>query len=197
MIGRDRLDVIRDRYGQVASWAVWAPVGAKPKSGIADLDVLDPDKNPGLIAVLHARVVLVGLNISRPIERPFGNFHDGRPSATDYRLRAGLLGTACWGAYMTDAIKDFENRCSHDVMGYLRSNPAFEEEQIDALRPELDMLGPQRPTLIALGRAAEEILRRRLTPEFAVIGVPHYAARMSIANYRAAILDRLRHAGID
>lgn len=139
----------------------------------------------------------MGLNISRPIERPFGNFHDPRPTATDYRLRAGLLGTACWGAYITDAIKDFENRCSHEVMRHLRCRPDFEHEQIVALRQELDLLGPQRPVLIALGRDAEAILRRQLAPEFTVIGVPHYAMRMPIETYRVAILERLRNAGID
>jgi hypothetical protein len=196
MIERRSIDALRARYGHVASWAVWAPATSRPKSNIADLTVLDPDQNRQLTQILHTNTVLLGLNISRRIERPFGNFHDPRPSATDYRLRAALSGSPCWGAYMTDVIKDFEQRCSRNVMRYLRENPSFEQEQIEALREELRMLGPRRPTLIALGRDAEAILRRGLEPDFNVIGVPHYANRTPIATYRTTILERLRAAGV-
>jgi hypothetical protein len=139
MISRKTFDLVRSRYPLHASWAIWAAEGRTPKSNISDLSVLDPGANPELLDTLHTRFVLVGLNVaSRPIAAPLANFHDASPRATDFRIRAALLGTACWGAYMTDVIKDFPETCSGKMTAYLRSDPKFELAQIESFRIELD-----------------------------------------------------------
>ena len=128
MIRIETFDEIRERFGHFASWAVWAEEGKKPKDNVADLTVLNPDKNPTLLDTLHGHSILLGLNISRRIERPLGNFHDSRPMATDFKIRYALKGTNYWGSYMTDIIKDFEEKSSGKMMSYLRSNRDFELE---------------------------------------------------------------------
>jgi hypothetical protein len=51
-----------------------------------------------LLATLNPEVILVGLNISRPIQRPFANFHPDYPEAQDYKLRHALYETGFWGS---------------------------------------------------------------------------------------------------
>lgn len=187
MISTDRFQRIRDSYGHYASWAVWADEGHKPKENIDDLSVLDPQINPVLLNTLQGNFVFLGLNISRRIERPFGNFHDPRPMATDFKIRNALKGTCYWGAYMTDIIKDFEEKASGKLMKYLRTDKGFEEENIRILKTEIEVLGVSSPTLIAFGRDAEKIVRRNLGKEFHIIGIPHYANYISKDNYRILV----------
>lgn len=187
MISPDIFQRIRDSYGHYASWAVWAEEGQKPKENIDDLSVLDPQINPALLNTLHGNFVFLGLNISRRIKRPFGNFHDPRPMATDFKIRNALKGTRYWGAYMTDIIKDFEEKTSDKLMKYLHADKRFEEENIQILKTEIEVLRVSSPTLIAFGKDAEKIARRNLSKEFRIIGIPHYANYISKDNYRIVV----------
>ncbi len=53
MISKQRYETIKNEFGTISSWAVWAPVVDSPKSGVGDLsvfessnllDVLNPNK---------------------------------------------------------------------------------------------------------------------------------------------------------
>lgn len=187
MIDLDRFLRIRARYGHFASWAVWAPEGDRPKDGVGDLSVLDPERDPALLQTLHADAILLGLNISRPIARPFGNFHDPGARATDFKIRHALAGTRLWGAYMTDVIKDFEEKASGKVTAHLRRDPEFERENVRLLLEEIDALGARDPLLVAFGRAVERIARRNLGDSFEIVRIPHYAIRVSREEYRARV----------
>jgi hypothetical protein len=170
---------------------VWAPPGKKPKENIGDLTVLDLQANPDLLHTLSATFVFLGLNISRKIERTFGNFHDARPMATDYKIRAALQGTRFWGSYMTDILKDFEQKVSGKVMTYSNANPSFERHNIDLLRQELFDLGVEHPVLVAFGKDAEAIARRNLDSEYKIVGIPHYAKYISTNAYRTEVNEVL------
>jgi hypothetical protein len=187
MISPDRFERIRDHYGHYASWAIWAEEGERPKENIADLSVLDPQIHPKLFHMLAGEFIFLGLNISRKIERPFGNFHDPRPVATDFKIRSALSGTRFWGSYMTDIIKDFEEKASGRMMNFLRANKGFEEDNIRILKAEIELLGGTSPTLIAFGKDAEIIAKRNLGDEFDVIGIPHYANYTSREDYRVRV----------
>jgi len=100
---------IVNKYGDFASWAIWQDVGLKPKSNVGDLTIFDHVKNRELLGQLKPNVVMDGLNISRRVELPFGNFHDSRPQSQDYKIRYAFRDTKFYGAYMTDIIKDFRN----------------------------------------------------------------------------------------
>jgi len=89
MIDRDRFERIRRSHGAYASWAVWAELRGSTRAWVGDPDVLDPDKNPTLLATLRNDVVMLGLNQSgRPIGRALGNFHEysGKGHSVDAEL---------------------------------------------------------------------------------------------------------------
>jgi hypothetical protein len=155
------------------------------------LTVLEIDENPELLNSLQSDLIFLGLNISRPIERPLGNFHDPRPMATDFKIRYALQGTPFWGGYMTDIIKDFEEKASGDMMKYLRSNPDFEKENIEILRSEIRVLGCSNPTIVAFGEHAELIARNNLGNEFTIYRIPHYANYTAKEKYRKQVLGVL------
>jgi hypothetical protein len=182
---------VRERFGHFASWAVWAKEGPNPKYGIDDLSILDPAQNPHLLETLHVNAIFLGLNISRRIERPLGNFHDPRPMATDFKIRFVLKETEYWGAYMTDIIKDFEEKASGKMMRYLRANQRFEKENAQKLREEIALLGVSDPLLVAFGKDAAAIANRNLGGEFRIRCIPHYACYVSKENYRQQVIEQL------
>jgi len=191
MISIEKFNEILKRFGDFVSWAIWADEGANPKDNIDDLSVFDPDVNSGLLKMLHGNSILLGLNISRRPERPLGNFHDPRPMATDFKIRYALKGTSYWGSYMTDIIKDFEEKASGKMMSFLQSNKDFERDNIRKLREEIEVLGVSNPVLVAFGKDAEKIAKRNLCKEFQIVGIPHYANYISKDNYRAQVYGQL------
>lgn len=178
---------IVNKYGDFASWAIWADVGSKPKSNVGDLTIFDPIKNRGLLGQLKPNVVMVGLNISRRIKLTFGNFHDSRPQSQDYKIRYAFRDTKFYGAYMTDLIKDFEQKISGTVLKYLRSNKDFEEQNILLFEQELADLKSSDPLIIAFGNDSFNILNRHFRERFKIVKVPHYSMHISKEEYRMEI----------
>ena len=133
-------------------------------------------------------IILVGLNISRgSITKPLANFHDPRTEATDYKIRFALRNTPLWGAYMTDIIKDYNEKESGKVATYLRENSAFEASNVRLFRQELADLGCARPTIITFGNDAYRVLARNLGTEYRVSKIPHYANYSSKEHYREQV----------
>jgi hypothetical protein len=87
MIDREQFELIGQKHGSYASWAVWAAPTRGPKSNIGDLRPLDPAANPATLQLLKNDIVMVGLNISRSFAERFRNFHDPRPIANDFKIR--------------------------------------------------------------------------------------------------------------
>ncbi|HEY0865325.1 MAG TPA: hypothetical protein VGD97_14555 [Lacunisphaera sp.] len=191
MISINTFTEIRERFGHFASWAVWAKERGRPKDKIDDLTILNPNENPALLETLHGNSILLGLNISRKIEHPFGNFHDPRPMATDFKIRYALKDTRYWGSYMTDIIKDFEEKASGKMMSFLRSNKDFEQDNIRKLREEIEVLGFANPVLVTFGKDAETIAKRNLGKEFQIVRIPHYASYISKEDYRTQVRGQL------
>ena len=190
MISQNQFNFIKSKYQYWSSWAIWADQGDTPKSNVGDLSVLDPNTNPKLLPTLNPNIVLVALNISRgDITLPFGNFHDARSEATDYKIRYATNDTHLWGAYMTDIIKDFEEKISGKVKSYLRENRDFEKENVDFFVQELSDIGATNPTLIAFGNESYDILKRNLNNEFKIHKIPHYANYSSKEKYRMQIKE--------
>jgi len=101
------------------------------------------------------------------------------------------MDTGYWGAYMTDIIKDFEEKASGKMMSFLRSNKDFEPENIRKIREEIEVLGFSSPVLVAFGKDAKKIAKRNLTKEFQIVGIPHYANYISKENYREQVSGQL------
>lgn len=187
MIDQTQFEFIKKKYGHYASWAIWANEGEKPKDNVGDLSVLNIDSNDELLNLLNPNVILAGLNISRRIEIPLANFHDARSKAMDYKIRYAFKDSPFWGAYMTDIIKDFEQKSSGKMMSYLRTDKKFEEENVKIFREEINDLGVNNPTIVAFGRDAHVILNRNFKNEFRIYKIPHYSNYTSKEKYREEV----------
>jgi len=188
MIDQTKFEFIKKNYGQYASWAIWAEAGVKPKDNVGDLSVFDIKKNTKLFQQLKPNIILVGLNISRgAMDVPLANFHDARSEAMDFKIRYALIGSPFWGAYMTDIIKDFDQKASGKVMSFLRSNKSFEKENAQLFRKEINDLGSQNPTLIAFGNDVHTILTRNFPNEYKIFKIPHYSNYGSKEKYREEV----------
>jgi len=195
MITTEQYKNISSKYGYVASWAVWEKAGAKPKSNIGNMDVLDLEKNSKVIELLNTNVVMVGLNFSRDVkfDKPFMNFHDSNPSGNDFKIRFAFEDTAYYGAYMTDVIKNLPMVSSKDVLDYLKENPDEKKNQINDFREELRHIGSIRPTIIAFGKDVYDILRNSLeTNEYKnLFQITHYSHQISKEKYRKETHQKL------
>lgn len=194
MIGQRRFNLIRDKHGHYASWAVWADGGIKPKDNIGDLSVFDIARTPGLLGELNPHFILVGLNISRRIETPLANFHDARPQAMDFKVRFALKGSLLWGAYMTDIIKGFEQKVSGKMMAHLKRNPRFEEQNAKRFRAEVSDLGVESPAIFAFGCDAHRILCRNFMGKYRIHLLPHYSNYGSKEKYRDEVSAVLKES---
>lgn len=192
MVTRKQFDIIKAKHGLYASWAVWATAGPSPTSNVGDMSVLDPEMNPELLFVLNPTVVMLGLNISRPVLEPLSNFHDKRPHAKDFKIRFAFEGTRFYGAYMTDVLKFFVEVQSSNVLSAVRQRPDILETSAATLREEFRDLGTGKPEIIAFGVDAERLARQVLDrgDYSRIIPVPHYSHFMGKDRYRREVLAR-------
>jgi hypothetical protein len=185
----DTYNKIRERYGNVSSWAVWLEdVDTRTKTGMGDISFFENPSNK-ILDLLNPNIILVGLNISEKILRTFGNFHPDKMSAQDYKTRFALQGTMFWGAYMTDIIKSYEEKISGNLMKYLSINKEFEKENIKIFEQELLDIGSQNTILVAFGNDSYNILKRNLKDKYTIYKVPHYSAFIKLDSFRLAFTD--------
>ena len=194
MITREQFELIRQKHGEYASWAVWAPASGTPTSNIGDLTIFDVATNPTLLDTLKNDVVMVGLNISRPLSEPFRNFHDPRPVAKDFKIRHAFASTVYYGAYMTDIIKNVEMVYSTALIKHLRETPSLIHTNVDAFRIELQDLGANKPTILAFGAVAHALLAKNLNlDEYSnLIRLTHYSHYITKEDYREEVLTQTR-----
>ncbi|WP_332448970.1 hypothetical protein [Methanoculleus sp.] len=194
MVSYEKFESIKEKYGWCSSWAIWADAGERPKSNMGDLRVFDIKHNPALLEQVNPDIILVGLNISRgPMQNPLANFHDPRPEAMDFKIRYALRNSPFWGAYMTDIIKDFDQKVSGKVRSYLRTHKQFEIENVELFRKEIEHLGARDPTIIAFGNVVHEVLVRNLTDDYRILKIPHYSMYCSKEKYREEISRILQY----
>jgi hypothetical protein len=197
MISEQLYNDIAEKYGKVASWALWAEAGDKAKSNISDMDVFDLQKNSSTLEMLRADIVMVALNFAREVEmsEPFLNFHDSNPHGQDYKIRFAFERTDFYGAYMTDIITDFPMLSSKDVLKHLKENPHEIREQINSFRDELKFIGSYKPIILAFGKDAFNILNKNMDKsEYSeLIAITHYSHQISKENYR---IDTHKKLGI-
>jgi hypothetical protein len=194
MVTQEQFALIRRKHGQYASWAVWAAPGARPTSNVGDMRALDPEANPELLAVLNPVVVMLGLNISRPVLEPLSNFHDKRPQAKDYKIRFAFEGTRFYGAYMTDVLKFFVEAESSKVMSTVRQRSDILERSAATLREEFRDLGPGKPEIIAFGANATSLARLILDrgDYSRLVQVTHYSHFIGKEDYRQEVLAQCK-----
>jgi len=185
----DTFNQIKKQFGDCGSWAIWGEKIDSPKSNMGDLSVLDPRVNKKLLSELKPEYVFVGLNFSR-IENvaPLSNFHSSNSKAQDYKIRFALKNTNFWGSYMTDIIKNFEEKHSNKMMEALSKDRQLESKNIDIFLKELDVLNVENKKIIAFGGDAYKILKRNLDEKFNIQRVIHYSHFINQEMYRKEIL---------
>ena len=192
MITREKFDSIKEKYGRVASWAIWAHEDEEPKSNMGDLTVLDPEINKNLLSELNPNVVLVGLNFSEDVNhKPFENFHAGG-KFQDYKTRYAIRDSPAWGGYMTDIIKNRPEKKSKELVKYLKTHPDEVQSNVESFRQELRDIGAKKPRLVAFGNDVYDILKRNL-PEFEIVKISHYAHFISKEKYREQVKTALQN----
>jgi hypothetical protein len=176
IITLEHYERIKYKYGHMSSWAIYADKKEdREKSGVGETSFFETPSH-SLLCSLNPNIVLVGLNISQKIEQIFGNFHSKSSSAQDYKIRFALKHSIFWGAYMTDIIKDFEQKISGEVKKYVQEHPEFEKENINTFVQELNDIGSTKPFIIAFGNETYNILQRNLKDTYTIYKVTHYSA---------------------
>ena len=173
----EHLEYIKSNYGHMSSFAVWRDKDIKEKSNMDEL-LFDDNINK-----LNVNIILVGLNIYKKIDRPFGNFYSQSSTAHDYKIRYALK------EYMTDIIKDFEEKVSQKLIKYLRNNPTFLQENILSFENELKDIGSNNPILIAFGNDCYKILNNNLQDKYRIYKVSHYSSCISKEKLRIEFED--------
>lgn len=196
MIMQSTYQAMKEMYGTLGSWAIWADESDRAKSNVGDLSAFD---DPSIIKSLRSDIVFVGLNISRDlIKLPWGNFHDSSPASQDYKIRHALNNTPWWGAYMTDIIKSHSDVDSSNVIKHLKNHPEYEIKNINDFQEELNILNVENLKIAAFGHGAYEILSRNsrvLGIDFKLVKLPHYAMRINKDIYRDRVIAELKKLG--
>jgi hypothetical protein len=181
---------IKQKHGGYASWAVWADALEKPKSNMGNVSHF---KSESVLSLLKNDVVMVGLNISRPVSEPFSNFHDSNPRANDFKIRYAFKDSPYYGAYMTDIIKFLEEVDSKCVMKYLKERPGTIQQNLRTFRAEMHDLKATSPVILAFGKNTHKILSANLnTNEYRkLIKLTHYSHQIGKEAYKQAVFKEI------
>lgn len=188
---KKKFNQLAKKFGDVASWAMWAPVLDKPKSNVGNLSIFD---DPDLYKKVNPHYAFIGLNVSggrAPGAKiiTWENFHSPCGKHHDYKLRYALKDTPYWGSYITDLIKNFPEVHSENVSAYLRQNPDVLNDNIKSFCEEMALL--DNPILVAMGGKVYELLQKTVANKFQIVEIKHYSFTISKENYRAEVLERL------
>ena len=188
-ISEEKFQEIKTKYGHMSSWAIWKnkDENGKEKSNVGNINVFDT-----LSESLNPNIVFIGWNISKKILVPFSNFHSTSSTSHDYKIRYAVKDTPFYGAYMTDIIKDFEEKVSGNVMKYINQHPDFLQENISSFEEELKFIGATRPILIAFGNDCYKLLKKYLKNIDKLFKVSHYSSCVTKEQLKEQLKDQLK-----
>lgn len=141
---------LEKKYGQYGSWGIW------DKSNIEITSVIEEN----LDILFNCNTVFIGMNKSGETSGSWSNFHGG-VDAKNTTLRnccrlAGLINdTKYRGAYLTDLLKKDEtkeliNSNYEEIYQKVNSNPTIIELNVELMKKELNDIGVNKDTTIAL-----------------------------------------------
>jgi hypothetical protein len=172
-VSRVDFELLRQKYGGFASWAIWDP---RDKS---DESIINRCQHE-----LNARTVMVGLNISAPLTVPWSNFHIGR---NDRKLEFAFNESEFRGAYMTDLIKAEVEVSSAELMRRIRNGSINIGPHLAFFRQEMADVGATgESNFILFGSDVKNLFRQHLNDLFPnQIAVRHYAVYGSAEDWTA------------
>lgn len=181
----EKYNQIKEKYGQVCSFAIWLEDNKKCKRITEQSWNMDPFTEPNLaetIDKIRTNIIFVGLNVSRtPVskdpnykENCFVNFHSGN---CDYRLMKAFFELPnYYGAYMTDIYK-YTNKSASEVSRYYKKHPDEEKEQFKNFQEEIEFISEDKPTLFIIsGKDALEAFKRfDKNNKYNYVAICHYS----------------------
>lgn len=190
MIKKTDYEYLLQNYGMVASWAIWALPGSKPKSNMRDVSFFESEN---ILQELNPHIAFIGLNGSTghdnymDCDKPWHNFHSSAPHGNDYKLRYAVMNTPFWGAYITDAIVDYSETDSTKVSRYLTDHSEIISQNMKRLKDEFSHLANDL-TIIALGDKSFSLINREFGNSYCVLQIPHYSyTGINKEQYRSAL----------
>lgn len=140
---KEQFELIKKEYGMYSSFCVWGDTKS-------DLSIFDKEET---LKDLHVDVIFLGINISRPLEKAFANFHDGRRGSQDGNLMNAVKETKYYGSYITDLYKDYVEVDGASALSHFKNHPEEEKDQFDRLYQEIiTVCGDITPRFVLLKR---------------------------------------------
>jgi len=175
------LDVIKNKFGNYSSWAVW---NYKDEM---DISVIEK-------SLLHSNYVIVGLNLSSPVD-VWCNFRGGKH---DRKIKYAFNSVKhIKGAYMTDLIKKVEVK-SKNILDDVKSGLINIDQHVFNFNEEMKTLKINSKTkFIIFGDIAREIYDNyyeKHYPDTKVFYLKHYSGRGTDKEWVEYVWNRL---GID
>lgn len=161
MFSLDEYKYLVSKYGPYASWAIWNNDDHSDSSIIA--------KN---IPQLHSRFVLLGLNISGPLENtPWLNFHKGPSNVR--KIKFVCENTSLWGSYITDLFKGIPEKDSSKLKSMLTEEMIM--ENVDRFDEEMRDIKMSSDTIfIVFGNTAAFYFNNYFRRDYKNSAIYHY-----------------------
>lgn len=187
MIKKENYAKLKEKYGNIASWAIWdKPCKSKKNDNISGEEwCLNDDE---LMKNIKTKYVLVALNPHGDEDAEQSKEHDNilpwsqnfHTSANDRKLRDAVRGTSFEGSYITDLFKrkptNGEERLKKEI------NEDDEKKAVEELEKEMALIS-DKTILIALGNKVFDVLIRHLSGPYVIRKIKHFACRYIKKNH--------------
>lgn len=165
MFTQDQYEKLKEKYGAYSSWAIWNHKEPNDTAIIeANLDQL------------NSRFVLLGLNMSRLLNKPaWFNFHDNTHAR---KLKYACNDTKLRGSYMTDLFKDMINPNSINFKKQVSKEDI--DKNVELFNQEMiDVKINDDTQFILLGKLAFELFNENFKQGYKnnIIYFNHYSSR--------------------
>jgi len=171
---------LKEKYGSVASWALWNDDNEKDTSII--------EENIGL---LHSRFVGIGLNISKPVST-WSNFRGGKH---DRKLRKTFNKGRLKGFYLTDFLKNVVEKNSTVIEQKIKNQELQLDSHISFFLEEMkDVKINDETEFIIFGKQTFTLFNKYLKPLFPknnIILLKHYSARGTDKEWIKSTLEEM------
>lgn len=177
---KEIFDQVKKDFGSYSSFALW------DENDLNNFHIIEQN-----VELLHGKVIFIAYNAANPI-REFENFHHRRRGGRDTWL-ANSIGKDphLKGAYMTDFFKGSIAKKVHEVDARSENIKANKEK----LQKEIGMFAMDKPVLVAIGRDAEDVIKKCGILDDCKIElkyIPHYAGRITKKGFEIAVKELSR-----
>jgi hypothetical protein len=193
-------------YGKYAGWAIWNY--SRSRDIERSTSIIDDN-----IALLNSRNVIVGLNVSAPIDILWSNFRGG---THDRKLKYAFNDTIR-GSYITDLYKGIVNPSSVELDKYISKNPDILQENVQFFLEEMKSIRLSMESRFIILGVENGILARHFNKHFQrhflsnpVVYYRHYSSRgtdkewvegiwrkLDIQNHFGSVLSKYKYVSKD